>query len=291
MKNTFSSVCVVIPAYNEELSIGTFLKDIQRTLKNAEIVVVDDGSNDQTQKVVLSFSGVRLIKHDKNQGYGRALRTGIEATKKKFVVWADSDGQHRAEDVLKIAKKLTEKNLDYCIGIRKKDSYFVPNRKVGKFILGLLVRFAAGKNVGDFNSGLRGFKTATLNKYLHLLPKGFGASTTTTLLMAERNYQGEFVQIKALERKGKSSVRQIYDGLMTCVIISRIYFLFKPIRFFGGVGSFLILIGCIYGFLETVKYGLGFPVFAAILITSGIQTLFFGLLMDQISGIRREKFE
>lgn len=75
MKNTFSSVCVVIPAYNEELSIGTFLKDIQRTLKNAEIVVVDDGSNDQTQKVVLSFSGVRLIKHDKNQGYGRALRT------------------------------------------------------------------------------------------------------------------------------------------------------------------------------------------------------------------------
>lgn len=78
--------------------------------------------------------------------------------------------------------------------------------------MGLLVRFAAGKKVGVFNSGLRGFKTATLNKYLHLLPKGFGTSTTTTLLMAERNYQGEFVQIKALERKGKSPIKHICEN-------------------------------------------------------------------------------
>ena len=286
-------ISVISPAYNEAEGIGQTLAELtqEARLHAAEIIVVDDGSCDGTSEQVAAFERVRQIQHRKNRGYGSAITSGIRASSGHYVIWFDADGQHRTEDLLTVVDRLMNSNLDYCIGVRDERSYDVASRKLGKLVLRYAVRFAAGQPVRDFNSGLRGFRRDVILPYLHLLPKGFGASTTTTLLMLERGYYGEEVPIIVRPRVGQSSVKQIRDGLRTLLIILRLILLFKPLVFFGGIGVALILVGSVYGFYEALRIRAGFPVFAALIIILGVQALFFGLLNDQISTMRRERFE
>jgi glycosyltransferase involved in cell wall biosynthesis len=286
-------VSIIIPAFNEAEGIGSVLTSLcqELALQNAEIIVVDDKSEDATCQEVARFSRVRLVKHRINKGYSSAIVTGVKASSGKYVIWFDADGQHRTEDLVKVMQTLQDNDLDYCIGVRDKGSYHETNRQLGKFILWLTVQVAAGRSIRDFNSGLRGFKREVLMRYLHLFPKGFGASTTTTLLMHERGYYGEEVPIVVLPRVGKSSVKQLRDGIRTLMIVLRIVLLFKPMRFFGSIGTFLILLGGAYGLERAISSHQGIPVLAALVIILGIQVLFFGLISDQISNSRLEMLE
>lgn len=286
------SLSILIPAYNEALSIAGVLRGLleQPELQGAEIIVINDGSSDETSQIVRQFPTVRLIEHLANRGYGTAIRSGARVAQRPFVIWYDADGQHRPQDLVALAQKLISEGLDYCIGVRASGSYQDPERIVGKWLLRLVVRFAVGKSVPDFNSGLRGFKREVLLRYLPLLPKRFGASTLTTLLMIENEHFGGTIPIIAQPRMGKSTVRQLRDGLRTLQIILHIVILFKPLQFFGWMGTFLILVGLIYGFYKAFTVHLGFPVFGTLIILLGIQSFFFGLLCDQISALRRERW-
>jgi len=99
------------------------------------------------------------------------------------------------------------------------------------------------------------------------------------------------VFIRVRERKGKSSVRQFRDGFRTLLLILRIFVLFKPLHFFGSIAAVSILSGSIYGIREALRYSLGFPTLASVVILFGVQMLVLGLLCDQISAMRRERFE
>jgi glycosyltransferase involved in cell wall biosynthesis len=288
-----SKLSIIIPTYNEEQGIATILEDLcgDHELMNAEIIVIDDGSTDQTCDNVLKFPNVRLLKHRKNQGYGASISTGIKASTRSHVIWCDSDGQHRAVDVSQVAHTLILDDLDYCIGARDKSSYQSTDRRLGRYALKLAVNIAAGQPVKDFNSGLRGFKRDVIRRYLHLLPKRFGASTTTTLIMIERGYLGKDVPIHVNPRIGKSTVNPILDGGRTLLLVLRIFLLFKPLLFFGIIGLGFIIFGSVYGFTRAFLSRQGFPVFAALVVIFGMQSLFFGLLADQVSALRREKFD
>lgn len=287
-----SRASVIIPAYNEGMAIGNTIKELTTNpaLLETEIIIVNDGSVDDTASVVAQFPKVKLISHRRNKGYGSALVTGMSHATKEFVIWMDSDGQHRVEDLISVMNKLIENDLDYCIGIRTATSYQDPSRKLGKLVLKFVVQMIAGKSVSDFNSGLRGFRRSIIKKYLHLLPSGFGASTTTTLIMTERHYKGEEVVITVLKRIGKSSVKQFRDGMRTLNLILHIFLLFKPLRFFGSIGLLMFATGLAYGLLTADTEGRGFPVLGAVVLLSGLQTIFTGLVMDHISAIRRERF-
>ncbi len=288
----FAQISILIPAYNEQEGIAYTLEKLSTcaALDSAEIIVVDDGSTDNTAEIARSFPRVRLVQHSVNRGYGAAIVSGLRASRRAYIVWCDSDGQHRVDDLLAVASRLVTRQLEYVIGVRGADSFQDSSRKPGKWLLRQVVHFAAGGPVPDFNSGLRGFRRDVLSRYIHLLPKGFGASTLTTLLMIEGNHIGESVPITVNARMGKSSVRQLRDGLRTLQIILRIVLLFKPMQFFGLLGSTLILIGLIYGFAKALIVGLGFPVLAALIVILGVQAFFFGFLGDQISAMRRERF-
>lgn len=291
--DSLSSVSIVIPAYNECQGILATLEALcaEDALTESQLILVDDGSTDETADLVGRFERVRLVRHTMNKGYGAALTTGMHAATRDFVVWMDSDGQHRVHDLLAVARCLVEQDLDYCIGVRDATSYQDPRRVAGKWVLRQVVRLAAGRAVPDFNSGLRGFRRSVIRKYLHLLPKGFGASTTTTLIMLERNYLGGAVSICVRPRIGKSSVKQVRDGLRTLALILRIFLLFKPLHFFGAIGLVMTVAGLGYGVWTAVSEGLGFPVLGAVVLLSGLQTIFMGLIMDQIAAMRRERFE
>jgi glycosyltransferase involved in cell wall biosynthesis len=291
--SVLADTSIIIPAYNEEGGIGQTLDSLcnHPELQDAEIIVIDDGSIDRTKEIVQCFDRVRLIRHVRNRGYGAAIADGVKASSRSYVAWFDADGQHRVEDLVAVIDALAINDWDYCIGVRDKRSHGVRNRKVGKFILKHSVNLMAGQPVKDFNSGLRAFRRDVILPYVHLLPRGFGASTTTTLLMLERRYFGGDVPIVVQPRIGKSSVSPIRDGLLTLLLLLRIFLLFKPMVFFGGIGLTLIATGCIYGFYEAIRFREGFPVFAALIIILGVQSLFFGLLSDQVSTMRRERFE
>lgn len=288
-----SQISIIIPAHNERDAIASTLSCLteEPRLAQAEIIVVDDGSNDGTGKIIRQFPNVHLYQHPVNLGYGAAVSTGMRQATRPYVIWFDSDGQHRVVDLLNIAAALVNEQLEYCIGIRQDGSHQVANRRLGKSILRVVVRLAAGQSIEDFNSGLRGFKRTIILRYLHLLPRGFSASTTTTLLMLERNHLGCNIPILTQQRIGHSSVKQIRDGFRTLLVVFRIFLLFKPLLFFGVISALLIIFGVIYGFSLAFATGRGFPVLGALSIILGLQSLFFGVLSDQVSLLRRERFE
>lgn len=293
MQNYDVQISIIIPTFNEEKAIGGTISALLKepNLLQAEIIIVDDGSNDGTSEIIRTFPRVRLCQHRVNLGYGAAVTTGMRYAARPYVIWFDSDGQHQVEDLLNIAKALVHDDLDYCIGIRQPGSDQVTKRILGKSVLRFFVQLTAGRSIADFNSGLRGFKRELILHYLHLLPKGFSASTTTTLLMYERNHLGREIPITTQKRIGRSTVKNVRDGYKTVLIILRILLLFKPFMFFGSIGFLLIAIGAIYGFSQAITLRLGFPVFGSLLIVAGFQILLFGVLSDQISLLRRERFE
>jgi glycosyltransferase involved in cell wall biosynthesis len=288
-----TKISIIIPAYNEDKAIGVTISALleEPNLAQAEIIVVDDGSNDKTAQIIRDFPQVRLYQHRVNLGYGAAVSTGMRNATRPFVVWFDSDGQHQVGDLINVVKALVDDDLDYCFGIRQPGSDQVTKRVLGKSVLRFLVQLTAGRPVADFNCGLRGFKRELILHYLHLLPKGFSASTTTTLLMFERNHLGREVPITTKIRIGKSTIKNVSDGYKTVLIIMRVLLLFKPFMFFGSIGFLLIATGTIYGLIDAIAFRLGFPVFGSLLILAGFQILLFGVLSDQISLIRRERFE
>lgn len=286
-------ISIIIPAYNEELGLPKVLAELVEhgALKEAEIIVVDDGSTDKTAVVAAQQTRVRVLRRPINRGYGASIARGIRAATKPFVVWFDADNQHRVEDLVRVASTLIDQDLDYCIGVRNRDSHHERSRWLGKLILRGAVNFAVGSTVPDFNSGLRGFRRSVIFKYLNFLPKGFGASTVTTLLMLERDYSGAEVSIVVRVREGRSQVKQVRDGMRTLLIILRIFVLFKPLSFFGGIGLFLFVSGLAYGLYRAFSEGLGFPTLGLLIILAGLQSFFFGLLADQISLARLDRLD
>ena len=286
-------ISVIIPCYNEEENIEKLLLELLQDsfLKECEIILVDDGSTDQTSSIIKKFTAVKFLKHPTNFGYGQALVTGMRSANCSNVVWMDGDGQHQIKDVVKVSKALLPKEIDYVIGERGASSHQEKSRLTGKFFLKVVLKMSGVKSITDFNSGLRGFKTKLILKYMHLLKGGFGASTTTTLIMDGRNYHGKLITITTLKRGGQSSLNQIRDGMRTLLLITRATLLFRPLRFFLSISCLFLFTGITYGIFITLKDGTGFPVFGAMLVLTGVNTLLLGLISDQISQMRLEHFE
>lgn len=247
MSKTLTSI--IIPAYNEEAAIAGTLEELMSSLPmdTTEIIVVNDGSTDNTLKVLQTIPNIILVNHKKNRGYGSAIKTGCKHASGELIAWYDADGQARPQDLLAIINTLQTSNSDYCIGIRGKDSHIDKTRVLGKTILKLVVNFVSREPVADFNSGLRVFKRDVLLRYIPLLPDRFGASTFTTLLMSEEGYLGTECSIVSRQRIGKSSVKQIRDGMYTLYLILNILLLFRPMQVFGTLGLSSIFIGVFYG--------------------------------------------
>ncbi len=282
---------ICVPAYNEALGIKIMLEELRSRFREAEIIVVDDGSTDDTLKLAKSVEGITVLSHERNRGYGASLKTAIRKAKRKTVAWFDADGQHRVEDLEKVAQPIIDESMDAVIGVRGKESEVSMDRLPGKLILKVVSELLVGESIPDLNSGLRCFRADVIRRYLHLLPDGFSASTTTTLLMMRRGYRLGFVDIVAVKRKGHSTVNIISDGLATLKLIIRIIILFNAFAFFTALSMLQIIPGLIYGVYVAIVSHLGFPVLASTVIISGVLTFFMGLICDQITELRKERFE
>jgi len=287
------SLTIVIPAFNEEAGIRGALAALaaEPRLSNAKTIVVDDGSTDQTAEIARSFPRVKVIRHDRNRGYGAAIKTGIAAAESHLVAWYDADGQHRPKDLAEMVDRLWRSSLDAVLGARTSASHSLRERAPGKVVLKVVVQGIAGRAIPDVNCGLRVFRRRVIERYLHLLPDGFSASTTSTLLMLKRNYRVQFHEVVSPQRAGRSSVRQLRDGLSTLHLVVRIVMLFNAFRVFSALAAVLGIVGVCYGTAVAILRGLGFPVLGAVLIIVALQIFLLGLIGDQISAMRLEQLE
>ncbi len=152
---------VVVPAYNEEKTIGSVLEDLLRYFRREEIVVVNDGSRDRTGEIARSY-GVHVLTHLVNRGLGGALGTGLAYALRRnarLILTFDADGQHLVSDALRVMKPVAEGKADFAVGSRLKgDTSQMPLvKKFGNFVLDSITAIFAGKYVSDSQSGLRCF--------------------------------------------------------------------------------------------------------------------------------------
>ncbi|KQC06865.1 MAG: hypothetical protein APR54_06695 [Candidatus Cloacimonas sp. SDB] len=280
---------IIIPAYNEEDAIEKTILEISKL--NSElfnILIVNDGSHDNTQKIIEKHANIKLINHPYNKGYGASLKTGIRNSNSEYIIFFDSDGQHQITDLLRLCKN--SGNYEMLVGERSKTSHQEWIRKPGKWILSKIANFLVGRKIPDLNSGLRITKRKVLMNVLHLLPDGFSLTTTLTIALMNMGYNVGYLPIEVKKRIGKSTVKQIKHGSNTILLIIRLIVLFNPLKVFIPVSLILIIVGSIYEILFGIILFSGrmrlIPG-AFFLILTGIIIFFFGLVVDQISELRK----
>ena len=285
-----ASISIIIPAFNEEQGLPRVLAGLEDwRARGAEIIVIDDGSTDNTSGLAES-AGARVIRHRANKGYGAALKTGIRACRGDIVVTLDSDGQHNPADIQRLLDEL--RDSDMAVGLRGKGSHTPSLRKPGKWVLARVANYLAQTDIPDLNSGFRAIRVSTLKRFLHILPNGFSFSTTLTLALFKEGYNVAYVPITAAPRTGKSTVKPLRDGFNSILLIIRTIALFDPLKVFVPASGMLVLVGLGYWILDTIYvHRLNIPSGAVILFVSAVVVFMFGILADQVSAIRREKNE
>jgi glycosyltransferase involved in cell wall biosynthesis len=283
-----AGLTVIIPAFNEASGLAGVLQSL-KALSNVmvrEIIVIDDGSSDETA-VIAEAAGVRLIRHHRNLGYGASLKTGIRAARTKYMLTMDADGQHRADDVVRLWERVDDH--DMVIGQRTNLIHSPLWRMPGKWLLGLMAQYLTRARIPDLNSGFRILRKDVASKYLHLCPRGFSFSTTMTMALLSRGYDVTFVPIELQKRVGKSTV-SISTGFETLVLLIRISALFDPLRIFIPASLGIGVAGIVWG-LPYAFSGRGISVGAMLAIVTAVVLFALGLLSDQISQSRLERYE
>jgi glycosyltransferase involved in cell wall biosynthesis len=287
---------IVVPAYNEAEGLPEVLAGLihARGERPWEILVIDDGSTDATSAAAeqLREKRVQVIRHPVNRGYGAALRTGIRAATHPIVVTFDADGQHDPADVERLIAALGDAAM--VVGARKRGSHRDWPRAPGKAVLGVTSNFLVGQRIPDLNSGLRVFRREVIMKYLHLLPDGFSASTTSTIALLKRGHAVAWVPIRTRVRTGRSMVRPWRHGPGALLLALRLITLFDPLRVFLPPALLLMgggtLTGAYYFVYAPSGIG-GVSTGSLLLYLTGVILFFSGLLADQLSALRLERYE
>lgn len=240
-----TSVSIVIPAYNEEESAAQVMDEIKKVVAadthDYEIIVVDDGSTDNTSQV-LKAAGVRVIRHPVNRGYGATLKTGIRHASGDIVVITDADGTYPNEQIPAIVGLMG--HYDMVVGARTGSKVSIPLvRRPAKWALGALANYLSGSKIPDLNSGLRAFRKDVAMHFFNILPDGFSFTTTITLAMLCNGYAVHNHPIDYFKRGGKSKISPIKDTLNFVNLIVRTIMYFNPLKVFLPVSLFLFLVG------------------------------------------------
>jgi glycosyltransferase involved in cell wall biosynthesis len=279
-----AGVSVVIPAFNESASIAEVVGDLRAAAEWREIIVVDDGSTDDTGERAAA-AGAIVVRHPYNMGNGAAVKNGIRRAAGEYVLIVDADGQHPPEDALRLVSKLGE--YDLVIGARSLETQATQARRAGNGALNRLASYLTGREIPDLTSGFRGARASGLREFLHLLPNGFSTPTTTTLAFLKGGYRVTFEPIHARQRSGQSKIRLARDGAKFLMIIFKLITLFSPLRIFLPISLASFLLGAAYA-AWTVATQRHVTNSSVLLILFAVVVFLVGLVSEQISALRFE---
>jgi glycosyltransferase involved in cell wall biosynthesis len=275
---------IVVPAYNEATSIEAVVRDLAAAARWLEILVVDDGSTDETAARAAA-AGARVIRHPYNKGNGAAVKSGIRQAGGIFILIADADGQHRPADAARLVSQLDA--YDLVVGARSGQTQASLARRLGNAVLNRLASYLTEQPIPDLTSGFRAARREHLLEFLHLLPNGFSTPTTTTLAFMRAGYSVRFEPVAAAQRVGISKIRLGADGFNFFLILLKVITIFSPLRLFAPISAAAFLLGAAYG-VWTIVTQSHVTNSSVLLILLSVVILLVGLISEQISSLRSE---
>jgi len=287
------SLTIIIPAYNEERSLQTFLPEVINFCKQKsyKLIVINDGSTDQTKKILATYSGESLLKvlHNKlNAGYGAAIKRGVREADTDFIVTIDADGQHSLADIDKLLQNAIETDADMVVGNRGNSSGYY--RSIGKWFIRKLAGFLMPLAIHDINSGMKLYNTSLAKKYINICPETMAYSDIILLAFVYKRRLVTEVPITIKPRtEGKSTINTM-TAIDTLKEIMNIVVLFNPMRVFFPAGILCILVSVIWN-IHIFLNGNGLSTGSLLGILTGFILFSYGLLAHQLSAFRRESLE
>jgi len=273
---------IIIPAKNEAESIGEVVGRIRSDFPKAEVIVVDDGSTDETAALA-EERGAKVVSHPKSLGNGAAVKSGARAAEGEILVFLDADGQHDPADIPRLLEKLDE-GYDMVVGARSSSSHANTARLAANGIYNVIASMVTGHRIPDLTSGFRAVKAELFRKFLYLLPNGFSYPTTITMAFLRAGYPVEFLPIVAKKRVGKSHIKPVKDGIRFLLIIFKIATLYSPLKLFLPTSFSFFGLGLGYYLYTFVTEG-RFTNMSLLLFSAAVIVFLIGLISEQITAL------
>ncbi|REJ78241.1 MAG: glycosyltransferase family 2 protein [Acidobacteria bacterium] len=278
-----SQLSIVIPAYNEALSVREGILEVQKAFEGEgyeiEIIVVDDGSADETASEA-KIAGARVIQHRRNRGYGASLKTGIIAASYDFIAITDADGTYPAEYLPEMLRKL--EHADMVVGARTGSDVNIPLvRRPAKWFLRMIANYVANTKIPDLNSGLRVFRKDVAMQYFAILSDQFSFTTTITLALLCDKYAVVYTPIDYRKRTGKSKITP-FDAGNFAILILRVAMLFRPLRVFLPIALMSLLYGIVKMSVDLTRDP-NISASATFALVSALMLVLVGMLGDAVA--------
>ncbi len=296
-----SKIAVLIPCYNESVTIEKVITDFHKVLPEATIYVYDNNSTDQTDEIARKAGAV--VRYEYQQGKGNVIRTMFREVQADCYIMTDGDDTYPAEYAKEMVDLILNKNVDMVIGDRLSSTYFEENKRpfhnVGNTLVRKLVNYFFKGNVTDIMTGYRAFSPLFVKSF-PVLSKGFEIETEMTIHALDKNLHLHSIPVNYRDRpEGSESKLNTYaDGFKVITTIFRLLKDYRPLRFFGICAIVLLLMALflfVTVFVEYVNTGLveRFPtlIVSATLGLAALQSLVCGLVLDTVVKKDRQRFE
>lgn len=273
---------IVMPAKNEAKSLVDLIPMLKAEQPEAELIVVNDGSTDETQSICES-AGVKVVNHPYSKGNGAAIKSGARAAKGDVIVFMDADGQHQPEDINRLIAEY-EKGYDMVVGARDKKSQASLARLFGNGMYNRIATYMTGQKIEDLTSGFRIVSAEKFKQFLYLLPNGFSYPTTCTMAFFRAGFSVGYLPISAPERIGESHINILKDGARFFLIIFKIGTLYSPMKLFFPASAIFFLTGLLYYVYTFLSDG-RFTNMGVLLFSTSILIFLLGLVSEQITAL------
>jgi len=281
-------ISVVLPAKNEAEGLRRTLPGLKAHLPDAEIIVVNDGSTDDTVAVAAEF-GVRVLTSPYPMGNGAAIKRGARAASGEILVFMDADGQHAAEHCQALLARM-DQGYDMVVGARGWDGQATVSRGMANGFYNRVASWMTGQKVADLTSGFRAVRADKFREFLYLLPNGFSYPTTITMAFFRSAYGVAYEPVPVAARIGKSHIRPIRDGVRFLLIIFKIATLYSPVKLFAPTGLFFFLLGLGYYAYTYVSEG-RLTNMSVLLLSAAVIIFLIGLISEQITALTYKRYD
>lgn len=273
---------IILPCLNEAPSLKTLILRLTQIYPEAEIIVIDDGSCDDSANIAVQ-AGAKVISHPYSMGNGAAIKSGTRVASGEILVFMDADGQHDPQDIERLLVKL-ERGHDMVVGARSAKSQASFGRWCANSFYNWLSSWIVGHTIADLTSGFRAVKAEKFREFLYLLPNGFSYPTTITMVFFRAGYSVSYIPIVAHTRLGKSHIKLIRDGVRFLLIIFKIGTLYAPLKLFGSLSLGFFLLGLSYYTYTFVTAG-RFTNMGVLLFITSLFIFLIGLVSEQITQL------
>jgi glycosyltransferase involved in cell wall biosynthesis len=284
-KHTNPEVTILLPAFNEEKGIKDTVSKIKELYPDFEVLVVDDGSTDNTMQEAMT-AGANVWPHPYNIGNGAAIKSGLRSASGNWVLMMDADGQHDPADIRKLLEYKDQ--YEMVVGARNREGQASWHRSIANGFYNRFASYVTKFKVEDLTSGFRLVKKSTVSSFIYLLPNTFSYPSTLTMAYLRCGLSVKYIPIQTRKRKGSSKIKLVQDGARFFLIITKIATLFSPFRVFLPVSAAFFLTGLGY-YMYTFITAHRFSNMSALLFSTSVIVFMIGLVSEQISQARYDR--